>query len=89
MDNHIQADLLAARHSPYTFPGGYSLVGLVDDGEVICGPCLKESEVHVGGESDGLRIEAITVIWEGPPNYCSICNSEMPTEYGLDYEDDL
>jgi len=71
-----------ARKSPHIFPGGYALVGLMDDGTMLCGKCLNEDEVHVEGEADGWRVEAIDAYWEGPTATCSHCGGEVPSEYG-------
>ncbi len=74
--------LAEARQTPYSWPGGYSLLALMDDGESLCHACLQEPDVHEGGEPDGWRFEAIYVHWEGEPEICAHCNADLPSEYG-------
>ena len=70
-------------HGPFTFPGGYTLHALVDDGEAICFDCCKEDGgVHEGGPADGWRFEDVFVHWEGPPMFCAHCNKALESEYG-------
>lgn len=76
-------NLQEARDNPYAWPGGYALLAVMDDGEVLCHDCLvREEEVHEGGERDGWRFEDVTVHWEGPPEQCAHCNKDLPSEYG-------
>ena len=76
-------DLNEARNTPYAWPGGYQLIHLMDDGEVLCNKCIQDKEVHEGGEADGWRYEGSDIHWEGESLYCAHCNAELESEYGI------
>lgn len=73
---------------PYRFPaftsvGGYTLVYVADDGEVICADCVNsEANVHFTGHGDGWRIDAVGTYDEGPTEYCGNCNAAIESSYG-------
>ena len=75
-------DLQWAKDNPYAWPGGYTVLGVLNDGEYLCNKCLHESEVHVGGEADGWRFEGVDIYWEGPPEQCAHCGDAIESEYG-------
>ena len=57
----------------YTELGHYTIGYLVDDSELLCADCVNDESnpVHMGGISDGWRIEALVVLDED--SYESIC----------------
>lgn len=62
-----------ARKHPFTWPGGYTHLALVDDSDVICHPCLMNSDEDQAH---------LFVHWEGPPLFCNNCGAELVSEYG-------
>lgn len=74
--------LLRARDSvpSYAWPGGYPIGYLCDDGDYLCGACVRDrsNPVHVGGDRDGWRLYGYDVL-EGTPDdygheiYCAHC----------------
>lgn len=74
--------LQEAQANPFVWPGGYVLLGIMDDGEYLCNHCLNEPEVHEDGEADGWRFEGADVYWEGPPATCAHCYKIIESEYG-------
>ena len=69
---------------PFTFPGGYTMYALMDDGETLCHQCCCENkEVHEGNEYDPQwQFVDVYIHWEGPAEICSHCGTELPSEYG-------
>jgi len=69
----------------YAWPGGYSIVYYMADGEPLCPKCMNEErpEADPDGwrESDWTLAEA-GVRWEGPAEQCMHCGKDMPSEYG-------
>jgi len=77
---------------PVTFPGGYTVVAVMDDGELMCHACVVASDEvhdHDGGCGDGWGFVSGDILWEGPSHYCAECGVELPTEYGDPGEPDL
>ena len=74
------------RENPFAWPGGYALLALMGDGDVLCHPCVKaESEVHEGhdsGDDPWWRFEDGFIHWEGDPIICANCNKPLPSEHG-------
>ena len=59
----------------YAWPGGYPIVYITDDCEIICPKCKNtESEIYTDGDWD--------VYYEGPPEICVNCNAEIESAYG-------
>jgi hypothetical protein len=71
----------------HAWPGGYTLVYLCADGEVICAKCANE---WAGDREQwqGQEPIAADAHWEGPDLECANCNAGMPSEYG-DPEEEL
>ena len=81
--------LSKAISTPYAWPGGYPVYGILDDGELICNDCLQLSEIHEGGNADGWRFEGADVYWEGPTLICPGCNEKViESAYGDPDADD-
>lgn len=68
----------------YAWPGGYPLIYLMDDGEVLCPHCANDTSnpIHEGGGADGWRIDAQEIHWEGGPLFCAHCNRTIESAYG-------
>lgn len=67
----------------YAWPGGYPIIYLCDDSEVLCPDCMNnEGEVHFGGIKDGWQIVAADVYYEGPQIICAHCGREIDSAYG-------
>jgi hypothetical protein len=67
------------------FPGGYSILYLCEDGEILCPQCANgenDSDASETAEDPSWRLVAAFVHWEGPEDYCSHCNKILPSEYG-------
>jgi len=69
---------------PYVWPGGYAVIGIMDDGETLCYECLTAvtNPVHFGGDHDGWRFEGIDTL-EGhnddddEPVICAHCSKQI------------
>lgn len=89
MNSKIEALKEAIRH-PYCFPGGYSKLVLLSDGEYLCLKCAKNEFRQIvratrlleRGYNDGWRLEAIDIYWEGPELNCAHCGCRIESEYG-------
>lgn len=69
------------------FPGGYTRRFIMSDGGILCFDCARKEKASIlrsthDGASDGWRVVACDVLWEGPAEYCAHCNRELATEYG-------
>jgi len=68
----------------YAWPGGYSLVTLMEDGEALCIPCSNGengSEATANPTGDGWGMVQTFIHWEGFPLQCAHCNKELESEY--------
>ena len=73
--------------SPYLWPGGYTKMMAMADGETLCADCVKENyrlilRATLDHDWSSWEAYATVVHWEGPPMCCAHCNKEMPSEYG-------
>ena len=72
---------------PYTFPGGYPLILIMQDGGTLCRDCAR-TEYRLISDStrkscrDGWQAEAVDIHWEGPPVSCDHCGSITESAYG-------
>ena len=68
----------------YAWPGGYPLVYVMDDGEVLGAECMNDpsNPVHFGGDRDGWRVEGVGVLYEGPAVQCAHCGRTIESAYG-------
>jgi hypothetical protein len=73
----------------HAWPGGYPIVYVADDGDVLCADCVNDpsNPVHETGDADGWRIDGYMEHLEGPAEHCAHCNKEIPSAYG-DPDDD-
>lgn len=72
---------------PHAWPGGYTKVLIMIDGEAMCSACVKENfrlilQATRDNARSGWAAHSADVHWEGAPMYCANCNKEMPSEYG-------
>lgn len=74
----------------YAWPGGYPIVYIMDDGEVLCPDCVNDpaNPVHEGGDADGWRVEGSDIFYEGPAATCVHCNKVIESAYGDPEEGD-
>ena len=72
------------RDTPYAWPGAYTLLALMADGECLCHECACDpsNPIHEDGSChDDWLFEDVFVHWEGTPLYCAHCNKELESEY--------
>jgi hypothetical protein len=72
---------------PYAWPGGYTKLRGMADGETLCAECVKENYRLIlrstrDNDRSGWAAYAANVHWEGSPLYCANCNKDLPSEYG-------
>lgn len=71
-----------AIRKPYSWPGGYPLSIIMDDGCAICPECAKKEFRQVahdtvkGWKRTGWNATAVDVLWEGG-SYCDNCNANL------------
>ena len=68
----------------FAWPGGYTVVYLVDDGEYLCADCVNDptNPVHEGGDADGWRLEGSDIHYEGAAIICAHCGTAIDSAYG-------
>ena len=71
----------------YAWPGGYPLVYILADGETLCPKCANGengSEASTDSDADAQwRIVGQDVHWEGEPETCAHCNTDIESAYGV------
>ena len=72
----------------YAWPGGYPLIYMCADGDVLCPACANGEN---GSEASELpdtprdwRLIDVDVHWEGPPEQCAHCGAQIESAYGED-----
>lgn len=68
----------------FAWPGGYPLVLLMADGEVLC-PACAVAHVELIADADprdSWRAEGAFILWEDPPLRCAHCNARIESAYG-------
>jgi hypothetical protein len=73
--------------NPYAWPGGYTKMMVMVDGESMCADCVKDNYRLIlratrDNDRSGWQAHTADIHWEGAPMYCANCNKEMPSEYG-------
>jgi hypothetical protein len=70
----------------YAWPGGYPIIYIVADGEVLCPDCANGengSEADLDRTDDpGWHLVGFEVYYEGAAEHCAHCNTEMESAYG-------
>ena len=56
----------------YAWPGGYPIVYYTSSGDVLCPTCAATDDEQTTGD----------IFYEGPPEHCCNCNSEIASAYG-------
>lgn len=82
----IRAVKQAARDK-YAWPGGYPLIVVMSDCEVMCCDCARENFDLIGratrdNDRSGWAAAGVDIHWEGPPELCCHCGGEIPSAYG-------
>ena len=68
--------------------GGYAKTIWLSGGYCICHSCARENWREIVQATlnhdmwGGWCAAGVEIMWEGPPEHCSQCSVEMPTEYG-------
>ena len=76
----------------YAWPGGYTLVLLMSDGDCLCHDCLMANyrtirKAQKEKDNSGWRPADVFIHWEGPELYCANCNKTIESEYGNPWEE--
>jgi len=73
----------------YAWPGGYPLLYVCGDNEVVCPECANgENDAEEFNTSQPIGDDPQWDIWtyyihyEGPPEFCAHCNKEIESAYG-------
>lgn len=74
----------------FAWPGGYPIIYVTSDGEVMCADCASGENGSqartVNGPDDNPRdgwfVNAYDVYYEGPPEHCVHCGTEIESAYG-------
>lgn len=81
----------AGKLPAFAWPGGYPILYVTADGEVLCPDCANGangSEASEDAVEAGWRLAGADIHYEGPPERCCHCNAEIPSAYGdPDHED--
>jgi hypothetical protein len=72
---------------PFTFPGGYTMIGMLSDGETICHACVRSEYREIyratrNADRSGWAFVGTFIHWEGEPELCCHCGAELESEYG-------
>lgn len=83
----ILAQAKSFARQPYAWPGGYPLVLVMSDGEVLCAKCTRTEFPQIARSTiqrarDGWQCEGVQVHWEGSDEYCAHCNTAIKSAYG-------
>ena len=73
--------------NPYAWPGGYTKVMGMADGDSMCADCVKENYHQIlratrNNDRSGWAAWAADIHWEGAPLQCCGCALSLPSEYG-------
>lgn len=72
----------------FAWPGGYPIIYLMEDNEVICPDCANQEDAYADEDpapedpDPQWHIVAADVYWEGPDLYCANCNKPIESAYG-------
>lgn len=89
MTIQTSADLARAlRAGPYAWPGGYPLLFVMTDGECLCPKCARDNRALLrvalrdNDRRSGWHPAGLAIHWEGLPEICAHCGTEIPSAYG-------
>jgi hypothetical protein len=79
----------AVRHGPYTWPGGYPLFFICNDGAALCCACVKTERRNIlesiaTRAHDGWRVVGLDINYEDPDLYCDHCSQRIESAYAED-----
>lgn len=70
----------------YAWPGGYPIAYRCGDGEIICPDCVNKNidlvNREINNKRDQWHVQCAFIHWEGPPEICSHCNTQIESAYG-------
>ena len=71
---------------PYTFPGGYPVFAITDDGGCLCPTCCGSERERIAESipGDGFYVVSSYINWEDDALYCDHCDSQIESAYGDD-----
>lgn len=80
----------------YAWPGGYQIIYIMSDGEVLCPACANgengsEARTTNGPDDaprDGWLIEGYSLLEEGM-EYCAHCGTQLGADDGLQEDEDI
>ena len=81
------------RRNGWAWPGGYPLVLVMSDGDVIDAQAARENyrlireAMKTCDKRSGWLPDGLMIHWEGPPLYCAHSGREIPSAYGDPSED--
>lgn len=75
------ADRLAKQ--PYSWPGGYPIFAVMDDGGCLCSDCAKTERESIATTTgrDGWCVTALAPNWEDKQLYCCHCSARISAAY--------
>lgn len=76
----------AVRNGPYAWPGGYPLIYIMYDGEVLCHKCIKDNYKLVAKathdkDKSGWGFQCADINWEDNNCYCAHCGNKIDSAY--------
>ena len=66
----------------YAWPGGYPVLYLDGHNEVCCAECATKELDTADGCDERDKPVACFVHYEGPSEFCAVCNAEVESAYG-------
>lgn len=86
MEN-LQQVKATLRAGEWTWPGGYQMFLVADDGAAICFECVRKEFRHIVGAwlygyDSGWKVIACEINYEDGDCVCAHCNQKIPPAYG-------
>jgi hypothetical protein len=72
----IREKVLGDLFARYAWPGGYQIIFITHDGDMLCAECARTAVM------EGHETLAADIYYEGPVEYCADCNRELEPAYG-------
>lgn len=98
MKSHITPEIRQSINDLKNFirgnvPAGYTVVLIMNDGEIICRDCAKKNYKIILESTrlqlkDGWPAVASDIYYEGPDLYCANCNAVIESSYGDPWAND-
>lgn len=88
MNRRTINELKNAIRNPYTWPGGYPVYIVMQDGEMLCHDCArKEYQLILEStrmeDRSGWQCIGAQILWEGE-EFCGHCSKKLDSAYGDD-----